>query len=60
MCSNLELNLHPDRKPCALQWQWYHFFTRLSARLRRRLFPNALYIYNGSGGVFVRRDRDRG
>ncbi len=60
MCSNFGLNLHPDRKPCALQWQWYHFFARLSARLHRRFFPKALYMYSGSGGVVPRRDRDSG
>ena len=43
MCSNFGLNLHPGRKPCALQWQWYGLFTRL----RRRLFPKALYMYAG-------------
>jgi hypothetical protein len=45
MCSNFGLNLHPGRKPCALQWQWYSFFTRVSAKLRRRYFPKALYMY---------------
>jgi hypothetical protein len=47
MCSNFGLNLHPERKPCALQWQWYHFFTQLSKKLRRRFFPKALYMYPG-------------
>jgi hypothetical protein len=48
MCSNFGLNLHPERKPCALQWEWYHFFNRLWAKLRRRFFPQALYMYNDS------------
>jgi len=43
MCSNFGLNLHPGRKPCALQWQWYNFFSKL----RRRFFPKALYMYAG-------------
>jgi hypothetical protein len=45
MCSNFGLNLHPGRKPCALQWQWYTFATRLFAKLRRRFFPRALHMY---------------
>jgi hypothetical protein len=44
MCSNFGLNLHPDRKPCALQWQWYNFATLTFERLRRRFFPRALYM----------------
>jgi hypothetical protein len=47
MCSNFGLNLHPGRKPCALQWQWYNFLTQLSAKLRRRFFPKALYMSPG-------------
>ena len=43
MCSNFGLNLHPDRKPCALQWQWYNFFSKL----RNRFFPKSLYMYPG-------------
>ena len=43
MCSNFGLNLHPGRKPCALQWQWYNFF----GKLRRRFFPKALFMYPG-------------
>lgn len=43
MCSNFGLNLHPDRKPCALQWQWYNFFSKL----RKRFFPKALYMCPG-------------
>jgi hypothetical protein len=49
MCSNFGLNLHPGRKPCALQWQWYTFLTRLSSKLRRRFFPKALYMSAGGG-----------
>ena len=48
MCSNFGMNLHPDQKPCALQWQWYNFFTRLFAKLRRRYSPKALHMYPGS------------
>lgn len=47
MCSNFGLNLHPGRKPCALQWQWYTFITDLSAKLRRRFFPKTFYMYPG-------------
>jgi hypothetical protein len=47
MCSNFGLNLHPGRKPCALQWQWYNFFTSLYGKLRRRFFPKALYTHEG-------------
>jgi hypothetical protein len=47
MCSNFGLNLHPGRKPCALQWQWYNFVTRLYGRLRRRFFPKALHTHRG-------------
>jgi hypothetical protein len=43
MCSNFGLNLHPDRKPCALQWQWYNFFSKL----RERFFPKALHMCPG-------------
>ena len=48
MCSNFGMNLDPGGKPCALQWEWYNFFTRLFAKLRRRFFPKALYMYPGS------------
>jgi hypothetical protein len=41
MCSNFGLNLHPGRKPCALQWQWYNFWMRL----RRRFFPKAMRLH---------------
>jgi hypothetical protein len=44
MCSNFGLNLHPDRKPCALQWQWYNFALRTFEALRRRFFPRAFYM----------------
>ncbi|HVJ06211.1 MAG TPA: hypothetical protein VM578_11110 [Candidatus Saccharimonadales bacterium] len=44
MCSNFGLNLHPGRKPCALQWQWYSFITHLYSRFRRRFFPKALRL----------------
>ena len=44
MCGNFGLNLHPGRKPCAVQWQWYTFFASLRDRLRRRFFPRALYM----------------
>lgn len=44
MCSNFGLNLHPGRKPAALQWQWYNFTTRTWELLRRRFFPRALYL----------------
>jgi hypothetical protein len=44
MCSNFGLNLHPGRKPAALQWQWYNFATRTYERLRRRFFPRAFYM----------------
>jgi hypothetical protein len=47
MCSNFGLNLHPGRKPAALQWQWYNFFTRLHWQLRRRFFPRAFYMHEG-------------
>jgi hypothetical protein len=50
MCSNFGLNLHPDRKPCALQWQWYNLATRAYEGFRRRFFPRAL---------FIRRDESR-
>jgi hypothetical protein len=43
MCSNFGMNLHPGRKPCALQWQWYNLATRAWERFRRRFFPRALY-----------------
>jgi hypothetical protein len=59
MCSNFGLNLHPGRKPCALQWQWYNFFTRLWSRLRRRYFPKALYMYEGRGGIGRPGDQER-
>lgn len=48
MCSNFGMNLHPECKPCALQWQWYNFFTRLFAKLRRRFPPKALHMVPGS------------
>jgi hypothetical protein len=51
MCSNFGLNLHPGRKPCALQWQWYNFTTRLFARFRRRFFPKALYTQRDHQGL---------
>lgn len=38
MCSNFGLNLHPDRPPCAVQWQWYHLALRLRDRFARS-FP---------------------
>jgi len=67
MCSNFGLNLHPGRKPCALQWEWYHLFHRLWAKVRRRFFPKALYMYSGSlhnrqprADVEHPRRRDRG
>jgi hypothetical protein len=41
MCSNFGLNLHPGRKPCALQWQWYNLWLRF----RRRFFPKAMRLY---------------
>jgi hypothetical protein len=44
MCSNFGMNLHPGRRPCALQWQWYNFATRTYERLRRRFFPRALFM----------------
>jgi hypothetical protein len=47
MCSNFGMNLHPDRKPCALQWQWYNFVTGLYGKLRRRFFPRALHTHHG-------------
>jgi hypothetical protein len=50
MCSNFGLNLHPGRKPCALQWQWYNLATRTFERLRRRFFPRALYIQRDGAG----------
>ncbi|MDR3762680.1 MAG: hypothetical protein P4M01_01150 [Acidobacteriota bacterium] len=40
MCSNFGLNLHPGRKPAALQWQWYNLARQLWQRLRR-LFARA-------------------
>ncbi len=54
MCSDFGLNSHPGRKPCALQWEWYHFFHRLWGRLRRRFFPKALYMYSDCGGAAPR------
>jgi hypothetical protein len=51
MCSNFGMNLHPGRKPCALQWQWYNLVTRLYAKLRRRYFPKALYMYRDGDGI---------
>jgi hypothetical protein len=59
MCSNFGMNLHPGRKPCALQWEWYRFFTRLSSRVRRRFFPKALYMYDGDGGIGQRGKRKK-
>jgi len=56
MCSNFGLNLHPGRKPCALQWQWYNFFTRTFERLRRRFFPRALYPQRDSAVRPARND----
>jgi len=50
MCSNFGLNLHPGRKPCALQWQWYNFATRTYEALRRRFFPRALYMQRVESG----------
>jgi len=50
MCSNFGMNLHPGRKPCALQWEWYNFITRHWGRLRRRFFPKALYMREERGG----------
>jgi hypothetical protein len=38
MCSNFGLNLHPDRTPCAVQWQWYRLALRVRDALVRR-FP---------------------
>jgi hypothetical protein len=35
MCSNFGMNLHPDKKPCALQWEWHAFFTRLRFSWRK-------------------------
>lgn len=37
MCSNFGLNLHPGRKPAAIQWQWYLLALRLRDRVRRWL-----------------------
>lgn len=54
MCSNFGFNMHPGRKPCALQWQWYTFVMRLSGKLRRRFFPKALFTYHGPGGTAPR------
>jgi hypothetical protein len=34
MCSNFGLNLHPERKPCALQWEWHAFLVRLRSYWR--------------------------
>jgi hypothetical protein len=51
MCSNFGMNLHPGRKPCALQWQWYNFVTRLYDKLRRRYFPRAFFTYRERGGL---------
>jgi hypothetical protein len=48
MCSNFGLNLHPGRKPCALQWEWYRMVSRLWGKLRGRFFPKALYMYDGA------------
>ena len=59
MCSNFGMNLHPGRKPCALQWEWYNFITLHWGRLRRRFFPKALYMHEGSGGVDQPADRKR-
>ena len=39
MCSNFGFNMHPGRKPAALQWEWYNFVMRLIARVRERLSP---------------------
>jgi hypothetical protein len=49
MCSNFGLNLHPGRKPCALQWQWYNLAMRTFERVRRRFFPRALYMQREDG-----------
>jgi hypothetical protein len=54
MCSNFGLNMHPGRKPCALQWQWYTFVMRLYGKLRRRYFPRALFTYHDRGGTTPR------
>jgi hypothetical protein len=59
MCSNFGLNLHPGRKPCALQWQWYHLIMRLWTKLRGRFFPKGLHMYDGDGGILLRRGRDK-
>jgi hypothetical protein len=37
MCSNFGLNLHPDRKPCAVQWEWHGFVVRLKSYWRKLL-----------------------
>ena len=39
MCSNFGFNMHPGRKPAALQWEWYNFAMRLYAKVRERLSP---------------------
>jgi hypothetical protein len=58
MCSNFGLNLHPDRKPCALQWEWYRFFNRLWGKLRNRYFPKALYMYGDGRGISLRSNQN--
>jgi hypothetical protein len=37
MCSNFGMNLHPDRKPCGLHWEWYAFLVRLRSYWRKRI-----------------------
>ena len=51
MCSNFGMNLHPGRKPCALQWQWYNFFTLPGAGCAGASFPRRCYMYPGRGRV---------
>jgi hypothetical protein len=43
MCSNFGLNLHPDRPPCAVQWQWYRLALRVRDALVRR-FPSLVRL----------------
>jgi len=40
MCSNFGMNLHPDRKPCGLQWEWHAFYFRLKRWCRRLIDPD--------------------
>jgi hypothetical protein len=48
------INMHPGRKPCALQWQWYTFITNLYTKLRGRFFPRVLRMYPDRSGLGTR------